>query len=114
MIFGDARVPFSRPPQAGQFVPRTFDARMYSDIEPYAQFMPPVTAQIPSLRLPLKMEPAANLAGFGGFGPKSPLAFAQRATRALPPGVRQQVAASKLRMGLNAAKLVARGRNPGA
>lgn len=112
MILNDARVPFTRPPQAGQFIPRTFDARMYSDFEPLAQIMPPMVAQLPSLRLPLRMEPASNLAGPAGV--MSPLALAQRATRALPAGVRKQVLASKLRSRLNAMPLVMRGRNPGA
>lgn len=130
IFFG--RVPFERPVQASaNFVPRSFDARMYSDIDPMPQIMPPIAAGLPrGIRNPLEAEPAGGarapsasqapimpatkpVGDFGLPGGPSPLALAQRATMALPPWVRRTVLASKLRSKLSASNIVARGRNPG-
>jgi hypothetical protein len=116
-------IPFQRPPQAGaNFVPRSIDARMYSDIDPYPQFMPPVTASYPQgLHLPLQAEPAGGatvapattpVAGFGAISPK---ALAARGSMALPAALRTAITAGKIRGRLSkTSSLVARGRNPGA
>jgi hypothetical protein len=124
MIFLGDRVPFQRPVQAGpNFVPRSIDARMYSDIDPYPQFMPPVSAGYPpDVRLPLQAEPAGGAAPVApasvpvaGFGAISPLALAQRAATAMPRGLQQRFAtADRIRSRLSASQRVARGRNPGA
>jgi hypothetical protein len=131
---GDDRVPFSRPPQAGaNFVPRSMDVRMYSDIDPMPQLMPPIAAGFPAnIHQPLRAEPAGGAAapsaaqmpvapattpvGAFAFGAasQSPLALAQRAAQALPPGLRTPVMASKIRSRLSASSRVARGRNPGS
>ena len=128
MIFLGDRVPFQRPSQASaNFVPRSLDIRMYSDVDPFPQFMPPVSAGFPSeIRLPLQAEPASGgtvapaSAPVGAFGraggASSPLALAQKATQALPAGLQRtgMAMASKFRGKLSAAGRVARGRNPGA
>jgi len=124
---GDDRVPFSRPAQAGaNFVPRSIDVQMYSDIDPYPQFMPPVSAGfLPAgVHQPLEAEPAGGAsaptvapasAPVAGFGAVSPLALARRAATAMPRGLSQRVAtADRIRSRLSASKRVARGRNPGA
>jgi hypothetical protein len=117
-------IPFQRPPQAGpNFVPRSIDVRMYSDIDPYPQFMPPVTASYPSgIHLPLEAEPAGGAAAtvapatapVAGLGAISPQALSQRGSMALPASVRTAITAGKIRGRLGkTSSLVARGRNPG-
>jgi hypothetical protein len=134
MIFFGDRVSFTRPVQATpNFVPRSFDPRMYSDIDPMPQIMPPLTAGFPPyIRQPLRAEPAAGPAapsaaqapvapatktvgafGAGGIAATSPLVLAQRAAMVLPPHLRQAVTASKIRSKLSASNIIARGRNPG-
>ena len=133
IFFGDDRVPFQRPMQAGNFLPRSPIVRMYSDVSAWPQFMPPMRAQFPKdIRVPINagppvVVPAAPsaaaapvtpalkpVAGIGYFGAAdSPLDLARKALFALPPFARRAITASKLRGRLNASKLINRGRNPG-
>lgn len=116
--------PFQRPAQAGaNFVPRSMDARMYSDID-YGVTMMPVAATYPTgMHLPLEAEPAGGAAAptvapatmpVAGFGAISPKALATRGSMALPAQVHAAITASKIRGRLSkTSSLVARGRNPG-
>jgi hypothetical protein len=117
-------IPFQRPPQAGpNFVPRSMDVRMYSDID-YGPNMPPLAANYPrGIHLPLQAEPAGGMPApvgpattpVAGFGAISPRALSQRSSMALPPALRNAITAGKIRGRLSkASALVARGRNPGA
>ena len=65
-------IPFQRPPQAGaNFVPRSMDVRMYSDID-YGVNMMPVAASYPlDMHLPLAAEPAGGAAA--PVGPAIPV-----------------------------------------
>lgn len=124
MIFfgGPGDIPFQRPPQAGpNFLPRSLDVQMYSDID-FGPNMMPVRASYPAgLHLPLQAEPAGGAAApiattpVAGFGAISPRALAQRGSMALPAALRNAITAGKIRGRLSkASQLVARGRNPGA
>ncbi len=133
IFFGDDRVPFQRPLQAGQFTPRSPVVRMYSDVSAWPQFMPPMMARFPKdIRMPLEAEPGRSaavtpaaaaapvapalkpVAGIGYFGAAdSPLALARKALFALPAFARRAVTAGKIRGRMSSAmKLVNRGRNP--
>jgi hypothetical protein len=123
MIFFGASgdIPFQRPPQASpNFMPRSMDVRMYSDID-YGPNMPPLAANYPQgMHLPMQAEPAGGTAApasvpVAGFGGISPRALSQRGSMALPAQLRKAITAGKIRGRLSkASALVARGRNPGA
>ena len=132
MIFGDPRVPFSRPVQSTPgFTPRSFDTGFIPEFEPYPQVMLPQFARLPAgVHQPLAAEPggspaavqdpaAAAVAAQATAQPPSATAIKKRAMRMLPPGLVMALGimppprAGNVRSGLNPDSLVAKGRNPG-
>lgn len=124
MIFGEPRVPFDRPVQATPgFVPRSLDTGFIPEIQPYPQIMPGIMARLPAgVRQPLAAEPgtvpAATAAGMTAQPPSATSIKQKSACMMSIPlmmalGIFPGPRAGGIRGGLNPAKLVSSGRNPG-
>jgi hypothetical protein len=125
MIFGESRVPFERPVQAGAgFVPRSLDTGFVPEFDPFPQIMRVPMARLPAgVHHPLTAEPGVLPAPTATTAPvetpPSATAIKRKGMHMMSPalimalGIQPSPRRGGIRAGLDPSSLVTAGRNPG-